>query len=770
LLPSLKPRFDPVQRGWLDKVLKDLKVQAADLAGAQPEVADLLKARYLVVGSATRFGGWIANARLVDLRTGLVVQTGKITAATEAELVTALPQLGEQLLMSDEERLAQKKAPPPHPPVVDPKAPIPPPPAPPAANVANRAPVPPALLNLPPAPGAGGIALPDLDRFPLQPPMFLPGAVQPLPLGPLDAVTRARLLLLTVDLGDQFFTLGRFADARLQYLLAFSLSPGEPLVLDRLNNLTPFLGVVDPLQFTPLLSRPRVVIFDFLTPGGPSSVPNALGSWTADNLVPYFASRFEVVDRGLAYWYMARLGLSLRDVALDPSARFWLGRALNARYFVFGALNPTASFDARTRVVDVELNYLVGEGRLHVRNPLELKLRLGELAQITMMSPADRAQFERGRDEVRRLIADAIIFHDQKNFVKARELLNRALTLQPGNLEALYHLQRALEQERSASRDKVSDLLARESQRDAIQSRVTRQLALDREQHLRNEDQRRKLQQEIDHKAAQQLMDFAKTQLDAKKQKQSINALQAAHRLQPGENVDRLLVKAKEGLVPAPNAKSPEPKREPDPKREVEFKRLVSLGTGLRKNRNWSAAKNALNEALKLRPGDPGVTAELKKADEGLLCESWMLKGRKALEDRQYADAVKLYTKALGVIRDEPDATKALRFAQRMQDGSALFKQEKYKQAADAFREARDAAKGGPFLDRAQQPLNQADYRYNLAEGKKSLKKAQKEMAGRGRDEALRESVRFFEAALRVYPADQEANQLRQQAQTQLKK
>jgi hypothetical protein len=50
------------------------------------------------------------------------------------------------------------------------------------------------------------------------------------------------------------------------------------------------------------------------------------------------------------------------------------------------------------------------------------------------------------------------------------------------------------------------------------------------------------------------------------------------------------------------------------------------------------------------------------------------------------------------------------------------------------------------------------------------LKKGQKESKGKVRDDALREATRFFEAALRIYPTDQEANQLKQLALKQMKK
>jgi tetratricopeptide (TPR) repeat protein len=781
LLPTLKSRYDLMDRAQLARALKEQNVQATELAGnlkGQPELADLLRTRYLVLGSVTRFGGWIADARLVDLRTGLVIQTGKVTAAFPEDLVRVLPDLGAQLMMSDEERKEIEKKQGTPPPVVvkavDANAPIPPPPVRPVVNAVNRAPVPPAFVNFPQAPVAGGFALADLNRFPLQPPLFLPQAVPALPVGPLDAVIRARLLRVAIDVGDQFFLLGQFADALRQYQLAFSLAPGEPLVLDRLNNLAPFVGLVNPVLFPPVV-RQRIVVFDFLTPANTGVVPPFLGPWTADNLAPYFAFQFDVVDRQLAYWFMARLGLSLRDVATDPSARFWLGRALNVRYFVFGALVPTASFDARTSLVDAELSFLVGEGRLHVRTPFELKLRLAELAQITMLNPIERAQFVRTFGEFQKFIDRGRELAAQKNFAQALKFFNLALAMQPGNIEALFHIQRTREQEWAAARvapfgvarEPVALLLEREKRRNEIGPQFSKQFASNRDQRLRQADDRRKAVQEVDRKASQQLLSLAQKQMSANKPKEALAVLQAARRLQSSETVDALLAKAKTAIAPTPSSPSTP---SVDPKNQAEFKRLLAMGTNLRKNKQWNAAKNALNEALKLKPGDREVTAELKKADDGILSDSWMAKGRKALEDRNYAEAVKFYTKALQVVPDEPDAKKAMRFAVGMQTGSALFKQEKYKQASHAFREARDAARSGPFFDRAQQPLNQAEYRHNMAEGKKALKKGQKEAKGKERDDALRDAVRYFEAALRIYPADQEANQSKQLAQKLLKK
>src|SRR5262249_18755022 len=113
-------------------------------------------------------------------------------------------------------------------------------------------------------------------------------------------------------------------------------------------------------------------------------VPPGLGPWTADQIAPYFFPTYEIVDRAEVFYFMGRLGLTLRDVVTDPVARLLLARALGVRYFLFGTLRETASFDVTTHLVDAEVGYQVGGARLHVFNPFELKCRLGELARWTM--------------------------------------------------------------------------------------------------------------------------------------------------------------------------------------------------------------------------------------------------------------------------------------------------------------------------------------------------------------------------------------------------
>src|SRR5439155_25590675 len=131
---------------------------------------------------------------------------------------------------------------------------------------------------------------------------------------------------------------------------------------------------------------------NFLVAGAPFIVPPTLGAYTPQQLAPYLSNRFEIVAPALVYWYMGSLGLTMNDLLTDPDARRWLGRAVGVRYFLLGTIEQTASFDVTTYLLDAEFGYQQGSARLHVRNSYELRLRLGELAQLTLMDPLQRQQ------------------------------------------------------------------------------------------------------------------------------------------------------------------------------------------------------------------------------------------------------------------------------------------------------------------------------------------------------------------------------------------
>jgi tetratricopeptide (TPR) repeat protein len=464
LLPAFKSRYDLLERGQLNKVVDELKLETSDLNGNQnqAEVGRIAKLRYLVVGSVSRLGGVTVNARLVDVRSGLVVQTARASAPTAEDLLPLLPQMAAVLMMSDEQKLAYEQQLSQHvalaPPVPAEPAPLPPPPE---LRQDDQPPPPPIVTATPFAPPPGDIRPEDFQRLAPPPPPGQPPVV--IVEERVDAPVRLRLGRVAVELGDNLFRRRRFREANVQFELALNLGSDRRDLELRIDRCRPFLPPPPPPEIVvvaPPPPRPRIAILDLAVIGNPNVVPPTLGAWTADNIAPYFCPTYDVVDRETVCWYMNRLGLSLRDVLTDPIARRWLGRALGVRFFVLGDVRETASFVVTTHLVDAECGYEYGWGSVHVQSPLELRLRLGELAGQTLLDPAERqrrqqeaefAERERRRlaelaeaDRLRALqesqnvpllVLEAQRLGDGGNLSVSIELLGRARRLRPDNIE-----------------------------------------------------------------------------------------------------------------------------------------------------------------------------------------------------------------------------------------------------------------------------------------------------------------------------------------------
>ncbi len=435
LLPRLKPKYDLVECDQLRLILSQLPLQPGflDDPKQQRQIGQLANARYLVVGSVQRLVGVSIRARLVDVRTGLVVQTGKIVAADLEEAINQIPDLAKQLMLTDEAKIqmeqdAQQQAALPVPKAPDnaviPAAPMP---------LAAEAP-PPAMVN-PAPPVFADAKVVFFKNFAPQ-----PDVVAAPPVDPLQGVLRNRLLYATVEKGDYLFQAGRFAEAQRQFQFALMLAPDNADIQVRLQQVLPLVPPT-PFGYVP---RPRIAILPFMTVGNPFVVPPYLGYWTPQNLAPYFAWRYDVADPGEIYWYMGRMGLTMNDLLVDPAARRWLGRAAGVRYFVFGNLVQTSSFDANTYMLDAEYGYLQGQARINVNDPYELKLRLSELAQLTMMTPAEQAAYQMAR--LQQLIYAGQVHMAQGFFRKAADEFQKALAIDPYNVQVQILLQSALAQ------------------------------------------------------------------------------------------------------------------------------------------------------------------------------------------------------------------------------------------------------------------------------------------------------------------------------------
>jgi tetratricopeptide (TPR) repeat protein len=444
LLPTLKRRFDLVERAQIAKIMTELKLEGVPVAfDDQREIGQLAKIRYLVVGSVSQLGGIAVNARLVDVRTGLVVQTGKVVASTPQELTALLPELGKQLLMNDEEKVAYEAERAKQVKVLAPPATdtvIPPAPAIPAANQ----PVPPPIVMdyaLPPP--IGGLRLDDFRNLP-PPPAPNAAIVVPASGGSAEVVVKQRMVSVALSLGDNLFRRGQYAEAQRHFDLALNLSPGHVDVRLRVERVQPLLPppvvlVEQPVVVVPV-ARPRIAVLPFVVAGDPRVVPLYLSTWTPSQLTPYFAAGYDIVEPGELYWYMGSMGMSVRDVMVNPFARRWLGRALNVRYFVFGTIEQTASFNVTTHMIDAEFGYQQGTGLVHVHNPLELKLRLGELAGLTMMDPIQRARYLKEQERFDGLLVLAQKRTDAREFALAVKVYEDALLIRPNHVEVLARL------------------------------------------------------------------------------------------------------------------------------------------------------------------------------------------------------------------------------------------------------------------------------------------------------------------------------------------
>jgi tetratricopeptide (TPR) repeat protein len=451
MLPHMKTRFDLVERSQLKRVIDELNLEAGfvDDPAQQKQIAQLAKARYLVVGTIRQIGGIIVQARLVDVRTGLVVQTAKLVAPNMEDALHQAPDLAKQLLMSDEEKMAfeqelqervAKKVD-----VVAPDAAIPAAPLPPGADE----PAPPAFAFQPAPPALGDVNAKLFDRFePAPAEVVAPPADMPAP------VVQQRLLFATLEMGDNHFRAGRFREAHRQFEFALNLAPNNFEIRLRLQRVLPLLPpppvVIVAPQRPVFVARPRLAIMPFVNVGNPALIPHSLSYWTPNHLTPYFTSRYDVVDPAEVYWFMGRMGLSLRDVMEDPVARRWLSRVVGVRYFLFGNHIESASFDVNTYLIDAEYGYLVGSARVHVQNRFELKWRLPELASVTLMPPAERnlyyaAQAQRNFDQ---LVSLGRRHMDQHKYALAVDNFEEALRLRPFVVQVKFYLSQARDKAR----------------------------------------------------------------------------------------------------------------------------------------------------------------------------------------------------------------------------------------------------------------------------------------------------------------------------------
>jgi tetratricopeptide (TPR) repeat protein len=577
LLAGFKPRFDLVERSQLGKVLDELKLEgpgAADDPLARQEVGRLANLRYLVVGSLSPLNGVTAQARLVEARTGLVAQTGRVSAPTVQELIPRLRVLAQMLMMDDDQKmafeadLARRAAVNVQP--VNIAQPLPPPPP----AVVQGPPPPPIIMFAPQPPPLGGLVIADFRLVPVAPPPVTEVVV-------VRDDPRRRLLALSLELGDNLFRRGRHRDADRQFQLALTLADNRADIQLRIDRNRPFLPppppppvvvapqppvvvVPDPLGFPPAPVvvlpppppvRPRIIVFNFLVNSPPGLVPPAVGDWAADQFAAQFMPLFEVVDRGEVSWYMGRLGITMRDVLTDALARRTLAQALNVRFIVFGAIEHTASFNVTSQMIDAETGAGAGTGMIHVQDHQEMKLRMHELAkQLGAPSKDEQARLEQQGKEREKALNEARGLLKAGQYARSAEVSKAALKQYPDNVALQTVLHDAEDQARKAALEEArkQEAARRDAELKAAidkQSQLAKQADLARlkaEQAAKaKDDAARGAEEARKQRAAEQLRSDGNKALQQGNYALAIQSLQSAASLKPSDDLFRELGKAK---------------------------------------------------------------------------------------------------------------------------------------------------------------------------------------------------------------------------------
>jgi hypothetical protein len=563
---------------------------------------------------------------------------------------------------------------------------------------------------------------------------------------------RHRLLRLSLEVGDNLFRRGRTQEARRHFALAFSLAGPRreiSLRLDACRDAAPPPApavVLPPVTLTPaaplpvvvvqpVVVRPRLAVFGFLVNSDPGLVPPAVGDWAADQ----FASccgNYELIDRGEVCWYMGRLGLTMRDVLRDDAARRCLAQALNARFFVFGVIQQTASFNVSTHLFDTESGARTGTAMIHVQDHQELKLLAHELAHQMGVRPDEQKRLQEQAAATEKSLREARELLRANHPDKAAEVAREALKTAPDNIALQAVRTEAERQQRLAAfeaarrkeaADRALALQAEKKRREAfIRVAEEARKRAEAEANARTAAERARQRQERE-RAAGRLIAQAGAARARKDDEQAVRLLKAAAALKGDEATFRQLAEAQAAADRAA--------------REREQR-----------------AREAREDARKAQVA--AAVARVQKEKEALArADAERRKAHEAWEQAQYAGFVKQAKDQMAkkTFEGYEAALSASRSAQRVkatEESAALVRQTQYLLAlADAERKGAEA-KRKLEAERKAREAAEEQARRNQAAYLAALKKGQEALAAKKYGEA----AGFYDAAGKLFRTDAALN------------
>ncbi len=643
LLPRFQSRFDLIERAQLAKLLQEQNLQMTDLveASAAEKLAKIKRVQYLVMGSLMRFGGIHVTARMVQVDSGLIQNTGKISPPGFQEIDPYLKDLAAQLTMSEEDYRAYQAR---QPDAARERA----------RALGSRAPVEPARVIF------EGVT--ERDFRLADEGAFLP---EEPPTSWREEQFKRELYDNLMGMGQEFMSRRQYYEAARQFEMALLVYPGDARAMSLLSEASRLMTWMPP----PAQPRDRVAVFDFIPLGG---APPFAGAEAAALLGSYLSRDFEVVDRDQLYWYMHRMRVTMRQLLHSRQRLMWFGRIFRIRYFIMGYLLPSRSFDVAARVVDAADGLVKSEVRMHVFNADDLRFRMPEFSRALFLGYDERRAWMEQCNRRFELYRSGQTCMRENKFGEAMRFFAELMGMLQPDRDRTYYVESRRSYEEAQSRQRLvappKTVLVVPVNLEAAQRER-------REAERRAAEMRRQL--DMNYRAA---LDEGRLAMAAGDYAAAMRAFAAAMNLKKTDEAEDAYRSAKKKLD------AQKAQWEANEKAERRYASCMESGRKMLLLGRFADAVKSYQDALEVRRTEEAQTAladaqrryeeqkrqsaeeDKAKRDADRIERSYKTYMSAAREDAQkhrYADAVTNYTRALA-LKKTPEAEAGLLDAQRL--------------------------------------------------------------------------------------------------------
>ncbi|NOZ19955.1 MAG: hypothetical protein GXP25_02590 [Planctomycetes bacterium] len=647
LLPRFQNRFDLIERSQLKRLLNEQNLQMTDLVeptAASDRLAKIKRLDYLVLGSVIRFGSVHVTARLVQVNSGVIDRTGKVSAPDIQDIDSHLDDLAAQLTMTPEEYQAY---------LATQAQPVGP----------EQAPTIGCLPTSQVTIIFQGVSRNDFDSvdegylLPEEPPATW-----------REEQFKQEMYRDVMALGMEFMSKAQYYEASRQFEMALRIYPDDRRAMGLLAQAYRLMNQAPP----PAPVRERIAVFDFMAFGNPG-YPHA-GREVADLLASYFRNDYDVVDRNQLFWYMKRWNVPFRDLIRSRQRLTWFGRTFGIRYFVMGYLAPAGSFEVVAKVVDTQTGMVRSRARMHVRDADEMRYRMADFSHALFLpGPERRGWIERGAERYRLLSQGQACMRENKFAEGMRVFAELMNLLDPDREHDRFYLSQARRQYDEAKRH------AERSRRPqgiiSLSANLVQWARERKDAERKTEASRRKL--EASYRAA---MDDGNRAMTAGDYAEAMRAFAAAMGVRKTGEANSAYLKAKR--------LADEQQREWKAHREAEKEYTTHMDTGRKKLllarfdvaikefeaalaiRATKEAQSAIADAKRqreeyMRKQEAAKAEKEREARTKRAYTDFMTAARKRMQQKDYQGAMAAFSQAQA-LRETQDAKAGLKKAQRL--------------------------------------------------------------------------------------------------------